>query len=78
MSFTGRWTAPVNDHLWVSSEASPQTQMSIYQQICKRTRTAFGNAVNPHMFRDAAATTLAMEDPTHVRISARILGHHSF
>ncbi len=78
MSFTGRWTAPVDDYLWVSSESSPQTQMSIYQQICKRTRTAFGIAVNPHMFRDAAATTLAMEDPTHVRISARILGHRSF
>ena len=78
MSQSGRWTAPIDDHLWVSSEASPQTQMSIYQQICKRTHAAFGIAINPHMFRHSAATTLAIEDPEHVRISARILGHRSF
>ena len=78
MSQSGRWTAPIEDHLWVFSQASPQTQMSIYQQICKHTLFAFGIAISPHLFRDAAATTLAIEDPTHVRISARILGHRSF
>ena len=75
---TGRWSAPVGERLWVSSEGSPQTQMSIYQQIQLRTKAAFGDGLNPHRFRDAAATTLAIEDPTHVRISARVLGHQSF
>jgi integrase len=34
--------------------------------------------VTPHRFRDSAATTLAIEDPAQVRVSARVLGHRSF
>jgi integrase len=52
--------------------------MSIYQQIRLRTKVAFGQGVNPHRFRDSAATTLAIEDPAQVRVSARVLGHQSF
>jgi integrase/recombinase XerD len=78
MAQTGRWTSPVGERLWVSSEGSPQTEMSIYQQIRLRTKAAFGQGVNPHRFRDSAATTLAIEDPAQVRVSARILGHRSF
>ena len=77
MAQSGRWTKPIDDHLWVSSEASPQTQMSIYQQITKRTKEEFGVSINPHLFRDAAATTIAMEDPTHVGIGTRVLNHKS-
>lgn len=75
---TGRWSSPVGERLWVSSEGSPQTQMSIYQQIRLRTKAAFGEGVNPHRFRDSAATTLAIENPAQVRVSAPILGHRSF
>jgi integrase len=78
MSLTGHWTAPIEDRLWVSSDGSPQTQISIYQQIRLHTAKAFGIAINPHRFRDAAATTMAIEDPKHVRISAQVLGHRSF
>lgn len=31
-----------------------------------------------HLFRDCAATSIALEDPEHVRIAAQILGHRSF
>jgi integrase len=34
--------------------------------------------MNPHLFRDAAATTLAIHDPQHVRIAAPLLGHRTF
>lgn len=78
MAQTGRWSGVIMDRLWVSSEGSAQTQMSIYQQIRLRTDAAFRHGVNPHRFRDSAATTLAVEDPIQVRISARILGHQSF
>ncbi len=27
------------------------------------------------MFRDCAATSIALEDPTHVRIASQVLGH---
>jgi len=47
-------------------------------QVRQRTRAAFGRAVNPHLFRDCAATSLALEDPAHVRIAAQVLGHGSF
>jgi integrase/recombinase XerD len=43
-----------------------------------RTKDAFGEAVNPHLFRDAAATTLAIADPVNVRLAAPLLGHRTF
>ena len=35
-------------------------------------------AVNPHLFRDAAATTIALDRPEQVRLAAPLLGHRSF
>ena len=75
---TGRWTSDLEDALWVSKDGSPMTQMAIYDRIRARTAAAFGKAINPHMFRDAAATTMAVNDPEHVRIAAPLLGHRSF
>jgi integrase/recombinase XerD len=74
----GRWSKSVGDALWVSKDGSPMTQMAIYDRIRARTMAAFGTAINPHLFRDAAATTMAIADPEHVRISAPLLGHRSF
>jgi integrase len=42
------------------------------------TRKAFGHSVNPHLFRDSAATALAINDPIHVRLAAPLLGHRTF
>jgi integrase/recombinase XerD len=77
-SLTGRWAKPVGDLLWVSSDGSPMTEMAIYDRIRARTKQAFGEALNPHLFRDAAATTLAIADPEHVRVAAPLLGHRTF
>jgi integrase len=44
----------------------------------ERTRAAFGRPINPHLFRDAAATTTAIHDPLHVRLVAPLLGHRTF
>jgi integrase len=74
----GRWSKSVGDALWVSKDGSPMTQMAIYDRIRARTKKAFGTAINPHLFRDAAATTMAIADPEHVRISAPLLGHRTF
>ena len=38
--------------------------------IALRTKAALGIRLTPHRFRDAAATTLAIEDPLHVRAAA--------
>lgn len=77
-SVTGRWSKPINNALWVSSDGSPMTEIAIYDRIRKHTNESFGVGVNPHLFRDAAATTLAIEDPAHVRVAAPLLGHRTF
>jgi integrase len=52
-------------------------QTAVYETIVGRTGEAFGRPINPHLFRDCAATSIAMDDPKHVRIASRILGHRS-
>jgi integrase/recombinase XerD len=73
-----RGAKPAGDALWVSSRGSPLSEMAMYLRICKHTQKAFGRAINPHLFRDAAATTLAIADPAHVRVAAPLLGHRTF
>jgi integrase/recombinase XerD len=75
---SGRWARPIDGALWVSTDGSPMTQMALYDRIRARTKDHFGVAINPHLFRDAAATTLAIADPAHVRVAAPLLGHRTF
>jgi site-specific recombinase XerD len=74
---TGRWKRDVGDAVWVSSDGSPMSQKGLSGRIELRTREAFGKAMSPHRFRDAAATTLAINDPARVRVAAPVLGHRS-
>jgi integrase len=73
----GRWTRPVGGALWVSADGSPMSQGRVYDSIIRRTRVVFGRPINPHLFRDCAATSIAIEDPEHVRVASQILGHRS-
>jgi len=66
--------APITE-LWVSRDATALCYGTIAHHIKRHTRAAFGTAVNPHLFRDCAATSIAIVDPQHVRIIAAILGH---
>ena len=68
----------VGNAVWVSAHGSPMTEMAIYDRIRRHTGDAFGVPVNPHLFRYAAATTLAIVDPGHVRVAAPLLGHRTF
>ena len=77
MARCGRWTCPVAGALWVSTDGSPMTQMAIYDRVRARTKDQFGVAMNPHLFRDAAATTMAIADPANVRLAAPLLGHRT-
>lgn len=74
----GRWHKPADDALWVSKDGSPMTEIAIYDRVRVRTKDKFGTAINPHLFRDAAATTMAIADPAHVRLAAPLLGHRTF
>ena len=74
----GRWTRPTGQGLWLSIDGSPMTRQAIYERITRCTLKGLGRAVHPHLFRDCSASTIALEDPHHVRIAARLLGHHTF
>jgi site-specific recombinase XerD len=74
-----RRTSPIEagDHVWISAEGRPLSEKRIHHAIELRTGQAFGKAINPHLVRDIAATTLAIESPVHVRAAAPLLGHAS-
>jgi len=61
--------------LWVSSWGTAITPQALYDLVTGHTQRAFGKAVNPHLFRDCAATTIAIEDPVHIGIASEVLGH---
>lgn len=62
---------------WISRLGRQLSQSTIHYHIKNRTQKAFGVSLSPHLFRDCAATSVAIEDPAHVRIAMNILGHHS-
>jgi integrase/recombinase XerD len=62
-------------HLWISQLGTPVNEHTMYNNICKLTETLFGQPLNPHLFRDCAASALATADPEHILAIARILGH---
>lgn len=72
-----RRTSPIEagENLWISAEGRPLSEKRIHHAIELRTAGAFGKSINPHLARDIAATTLAIEDPRHVRAAAPLLGH---
>lgn len=47
------------------------------QRVMTVTRKVFGRSVNPHLFRDCVATSMAMNFPEDVRITAPVLGYRS-
>jgi len=63
------------DCLWVGITGRPLLARGIHKAICETTQRAFGRPINPHLFRDIAATSVADEDPAHVGIAGLLLGH---
>ena len=73
----GRWKTDVGRRLWVGEGGSAMKSHRIHRRICQRTEERFGHPINPHLFRDAAATSIAEQDPEHVGMIRAILGHTS-
>jgi integrase/recombinase XerD len=67
----------VSDRLWISWEGRDLSECGVHDKIEERTNAAFGHAINPHLFRDCAATSIAINDPECVRIIRSILGHNT-
>ncbi|WP_137128093.1 site-specific integrase [Roseomonas sp. HF4] len=69
---------PPGNALWLSRWGAPLTYGGARSLVEQHTRERFGHHVNCHLFRDCAATSLAEDNPEHVRIAADLLGHRSF
>lgn len=67
--------ADESDRLWLTQYGRPMRDKAVYAAITKTTKRAFGVVINPHLFRDCAVTTVAIDDPEHIGIAAPILGH---
>jgi integrase len=67
----------LSDALWLSMYGPPMNDNAIYIRIVARTRQGLGQAINPHLFRDCAVTSLAIDDPGHIGIAPRLLGHRT-
>ena len=65
------------DRLWVSLRGQPMSGHDIYLRVTANTKVLFGQSMNPHLFRDAMATSVAIEDPENVRIIMALNGHSS-
>jgi integrase len=70
--------AGTHDFLWASRQSRPIADTSINAIVGRRTREALGFPVNPHRFRNAAATLWSIRDPANVRGAKDLLGHASF
>lgn len=64
-------------YLWISSRGTPMSEQAVYWNTSRLTEQLYGRRVNPHLFRDCAASALATDDPQHILAIARILGHAS-
>jgi integrase len=61
--------------LWINKYGRPMKDAAIRQQIKDQTKAAFGHAIWPHLFRDIAATSTAIEIPEQMEIIPDLLGH---
>jgi integrase/recombinase XerD len=68
---------PPTEALWISAVGRATSYANISLQVRRRTEAAFGKPINPHLFRDCAATSIAIADPEHLRMILPILGHAS-
>jgi integrase len=77
VALRGSSASTASDPLWLSMYGLPLTDNGIYNRIVARTREGLGQPINPHLFRDCAATSVAIDDPAHVGIASRLLGHRN-
>jgi integrase len=69
---------PINpglDAVWVSEVGTQLEEGALARRIVNHTKAAFGRSVPPHWFRDAAATSIAIDNPRHIGDASLALGH---
>jgi integrase len=64
-----------HSYLWVNDRGKPFDPAHLSNRIAWATKEILGTRVSAHLFRDAAATTLARHAPENARMIAPLLGH---
>ena len=64
--------------LWLNDGGRPYSDAWLTYHIGDVTERLLGVRITPHLFRDAAATTLAHFSPEAARLSRALLGHTTF
>lgn len=64
-----------DDALWTNAQGAPISEMGMAERISVVTARHLGRAMPMHLFRHAAATGMAIDDPHHVQLIAALLGH---
>jgi len=67
-----------HDSLWVGKRGEIMGQSHIGSRIGDVTLKLTGKRIPPHLFRDAAATTLARSSPQNARLIRPVLAHSGF
>lgn len=70
--------AGASDALWITDTGVPFRAGYLADRIMRVTKALLGVPVSPHLFRDAAATTLSRASPEDARLIRPLLAHASF
>jgi integrase/recombinase XerD len=68
-------THPELDAVWVSEVGTQLEMGALARRVFDHTRSEFGRPISPHLFRDCAATSIAVHNPKHVGDASLVLGH---
>jgi len=66
---------PTIDALWIGIRGAPMRSRGVYGCVAATTEAAFGTSINPHLFRDIAASWVVDMTPENVGIASSLLGH---
>ena len=58
--------------VWISYQGTEMQPVSIYTEVVELTESRLGKRLNPHLFRDCAATSIAFAQPDNMQIVAAI------
>ena len=63
--------------VWISGYHRRASKFRLSDRIRKATKEELGKAVNPHLFRDCVATSIADLSPKNTGMASRLLNHRS-
>jgi integrase len=66
-----------SSRLWISAHGRALNAHKLYILVGRITEKLFGQRMTLHIFRDCAATHVAIHDPEHMGVATALLGHRS-